>query len=246
MSGQRVLIASPLGHIVQPALAEQFGDGIAVAVGPAETLAAVAGRVRFDVVITDLLWNSAEHEYSFDGFDVMDLLRRHDRTAPVIVATQGHGLEADHLDEVAAHPEVVGVVHKANGLPAVLAAIDIAASGQRLRLRAYPAPIRSDDASIHTYFGRGRRGATAARLAGAIASGRASDNRSLQAATHIPLNTANKVGSYLGPLMLARKEHSIDLPMTSQAVYRWCGEHARYILSWCRRNGHADIAMRAG
>jgi len=27
-------------------------------------------------------------------------------------------------------------------------------------------------------------------------------------------------------------------------VYRLCGEHARFILSWCRRNGHSDIATR--
>jgi hypothetical protein len=27
-------------------------------------------------------------------------------------------------------------------------------------------------------------------------------------------------------------------------VYRWCGEHARYILSWCRRHGYGDIATR--
>jgi hypothetical protein len=32
--------------------------------------------------------------------------------------------------------------------------------------------------------------------------------------------------------------------MTPEVIYRWCGEHARYILSWCRRNGHADIAAR--
>jgi hypothetical protein len=32
--------------------------------------------------------------------------------------------------------------------------------------------------------------------------------------------------------------------MTPEVVYRWSGEHARYILSWCRRNGYADIATR--
>jgi len=32
--------------------------------------------------------------------------------------------------------------------------------------------------------------------------------------------------------------------MTPEVVYRWCGEHARYILSWCRRNGYGDIATR--
>lgn len=239
-----MLIASPLGHVVLPEMRARLGEDIAVAVGPVEVEAAVAGRVRFDVVVTDLLWNSARYEYTFDGFDVMDALRRHDRTAPVIVATQGHGLEADHLDEVPAHPEVVGVVRKADGIPAALAAVERAASGQRLPGQQYSMPARAATTSIPAYFGRGRRGSTSARLAGAIASGRASDSRSLQAVTHIPLNTVNKVGSYLGPLILARHDLPADLPLTSQAVYRWCGEHARYILSWCRRNGHADIATR--
>jgi hypothetical protein len=33
--------------------------------------------------------------------------------------------------------------------------------------------------------------------------------------------------------------------MTPEVIYRWCGEHSRYILSWCRRNGYGDIAIRA-
>ncbi len=37
---------------------------------------------------------------------------------------------------------------------------------------------------------------------------------------------------------------SQDLKMTPEIVYRWCGEHAPYILSWCRRNGYSDIATR--
>ena len=31
---------------------------------------------------------------------------------------------------------------------------------------------------------------------------------------------------------------------TPEVVYRWCGEHSRYILSWCRRNRHEAIAER--
>ena len=63
----------------------------------------------------------------------------------------------------------------------------------------------------------------------------------------IPLadgNTAAKLVDYLGPLIKARREHSEDLKMTPEVAYRWCGEHAPYILSWCRRNGYGDIATR--
>ena len=96
---------------------------------------------------------------------------------------------------------------------------------------------------IHAYFKKGR-GATAARLAGAIASGRAVNHETLASTAHVGYDTAAKLVDYLGPLIKARREHSQDLKMTPEVVYRWCGEHAPYILSWCRRNGYGDIATR--
>ena len=96
---------------------------------------------------------------------------------------------------------------------------------------------------IHAYFKKGR-GATAARLAGAIASGRAVNHETLASTAHVGYDTAAKLVDYLGPLIKARREHSQDLKMTPEVVYRWCGEHAPYILSWCRRNGYSDIATR--
>ena len=96
---------------------------------------------------------------------------------------------------------------------------------------------------IHAYFKKGR-GATAARLAGAIASGRAVNHETLASTAHVGYDTAAKLVDYLGPLIKARREHSEDLKMTPEVVYRWCGEHAPYILSWCRRNGYGDIATR--
>ncbi len=96
---------------------------------------------------------------------------------------------------------------------------------------------------IHAYFKKGR-GATAARLAGAIASGRAANHETLASAAHVGYDTAAKLVDYLGPLIKARREHNQDLKMTPEIVYRWCGEHASYILSWCRRNGYSDIATR--
>jgi hypothetical protein len=85
---------------------------------------------------------------------------------------------------------------------------------------------------------------TAARLAGAIASGRAVNHETLAGTAHVGYDTAAKLVDYLGPLIRDRREHSRELKMTPEVVYRWCGEHARYILSWCRRNGYGDIATR--
>ncbi len=96
---------------------------------------------------------------------------------------------------------------------------------------------------IHAYFKKGK-GATAARLAGAIASGRAVNHDTLASTAHVGYDTAAKIVDYLGPLIRARREHNQELKMTPEVVYRWCGEHAAYILSWCRRNGYSDIATR--
>ena len=116
-------------------------------------------------------------------------------------------------------------------------ALKTIALGQRL-----PAPPpKSPRPALFELFG-GRRGTTAARMAGAIASGNAVDNASLAVAARVSPNTANKVAtSYIGPLMRARHEHDERLTLTQPSVYRWCGLHARYIVSWCRRHGHSDV-----
>lgn len=64
----RILVASPLGRIVAPAIKSELP---AATVDLAENRDAVRrqiiGRVRFDVVVADLLWNHPELESTFDG-----------------------------------------------------------------------------------------------------------------------------------------------------------------------------------
>jgi CheY-like chemotaxis protein len=205
---------------------------------------ALGDRLRFDVVVADLTWNDYAIEFSFDGLDVLNALRQGRRQTPVIFAAQGHGLERDHLDEAIEQPEVVGIYRKASGPQPLMEAIEIAVTGGTLAASRFPPGASPPDIPrIHSYFGRGK-GATAARLAGAIASGRAVNHETLASTAHVGYDTAAKLVEYLGPLIKDRREHSRELKMTPEVVYRWCGEHARYILSWCRRNGYADIATR--
>nr|WP_221247024.1 response regulator [Gordonia humi] len=202
-----------------------------------EFVRAVAGQVRYDVVSADLIWNQPQTEWSFDGLDAIDLLRDADRLAPVILATQGHSMEQDHLEEAMLRDEVWGVFPKSSGLHPFMDSIRSVAHGNRL-------PQMSNSPAVDPLFTlfAGRRGNTAGRLAGAIAAGRASDNASLAAAAQVAPSTGNKVTShYLGPIMTARGEHDPALALTQGSVYRWCGLHARYLYSWCRRNGHADV-----
>jgi CheY-like chemotaxis protein len=243
--GPRLLVAAALGKIIEPLLRQSLGDAtIQIAEDRAAVERALGGRLRFDVVVADLTWNDYAIEYSFDGLDVLNLLRDTRRQTPVIFAAQGHGVELDHLDEAVEQPEVVGIYRKATGPQPLIEAVDIAARGGDLTGPHFsPNGSPPDIPRIHAYFRKGK-GSTAARLAGAIASGRAVNHETLASTAHVGYDTAAKLVDYLGPLIRDRHEHSHELKMTPEVVYRWCGEHARYILSWCRRNGHDDIATR--
>ncbi|MFT3660679.1 MAG: response regulator [Gordonia sp. (in: high G+C Gram-positive bacteria)] len=238
-AGLRILIASPLGHVISAPLKTAFeGSTISVATTDDEFTAMISGTVRYDVVAADLIWNKPEMEWNFDGLDVIDRLRQADRAAPVLLATQGHSLENDHLEEARLRPEVFGVAPKADGLSAIMDGLRSAALGRRL---PDPLPVAPKRAPMYELFAD-RRGQTAARMAGAIAAGRVSDNATLADVAKVSPSTANKVTShYLGPMIQQRGEHDDRLPLTQGAVYRWCGLHARYLTSWCRRNGHADV-----
>jgi CheY-like chemotaxis protein len=243
--GPRVLVAAALGKIIEPFLRQSMSDAaVRIAENKAAVEHAVGDRLRFDVVVADLTWNDYAVEYSFDGLDVLDILRSARRPTPVIFAAQGHGIERDHLDEAVEQPEVAGVYRKAMGPQLLVAAVDIAVRGGELTGPEFPAGGSPPDVPrIHRYFSKGK-GVTAARLAGAIASGRAVNHETLASSAHVGYDTAAKLVDYLGPLIRDRREHNSELKMTPEVVYRWCGEHARYILSWCRRNGYHDIATR--
>ena len=243
--GPRILVAAALGKIIEPLLRQSLIDAkVRIAEDEAAVQHAINDRLRFDVVVADLTWNDYAVEYSFDGLDVLNALRHAGRQTPVIFAAQGHGLERDHLDEAVEQPEVVGIYRKATGPEPLIEAIDITVSGGSLAASRFPSGASPPDIPrIHSYFKKGK-GVTAARLAGAIASGRAVNHETLASAAHVGYDTAAKLVDYLGPLIKDRCEHSHELKMTPEVVYRWCGEHARYILSWCRRNGYSDIATR--
>jgi hypothetical protein len=236
--GERILIAGAVGWIIESALAQEFPAAtVQVAEGRPAVELAVVGKVRFDVVISDLSWNDHAGETDFDGFDVLGILRRARRLAPVVFATQGHGLELDYLDESAERAEVAGIYCRAAGSGPLAQAVRIAAGGGKLPPDEFPwGDSPPGVPRIHSYFGSGR-GVTAARMAGAIASGRAVNVGTLARAAMVSRFTAARLVDYLGPLIAGRGEHDSDLKMTPEVVYRWCGVHRRYLLSWCRRNG---------
>lgn len=211
-AGLRILIASPLGRVISAPLQNAFDDvTVSVATTDDELTSMISGTVRYDVVAADLIWNDPALEWRFDGLDVIDRLRQAERAAPVLLATQGHSMEADHLEEARLRPEVFGVIPKAAGLQAIMDGLRLAALGRRLPPPPGPTPKRTPLYEL----------ATVAKVSP---------------------STANKVTShYLGPMITARGEHDDRLPLTQGVIYRWCGLHARYLTSWCRRNGHSDV-----
>ncbi len=241
-SGIRLLIASSLAGLVAPQFRAAFSPGtVSVAVDEQQVRRAIADNLRFDVVVADLTWMDAAVLRTFDGLDVLHLVGESGRTAPVVFAAQGHSFERDHLDEAAARAGVAGIVPKAAGVADLVVVIRQVAAGQHPRTTLPP----STRPPLHEYFAAGRRGETAARMAGAIAAGRASNPDTLATAARCSRNTAVKVAEkYLGPLIQERGEHPSQVPLTTQSVYRWCGEHAHYLVSWCRRHGHADVLTK--
>lgn len=247
MDGLRILVVAALAPIIEPVLVSEYPTSrVTTAVDSDALRSAVSGQPRYDVALVDLVWSDSRLEWNFDGLDAIALLHQLNRNPAVVLTVQGHGLEADHLDEAAdrgVHPEVVGVYSKLQGIGALRQVIDAAAVGAPGPFARRPGPRHG--LAIHEYF-RGGGGRTAGVLAAAAASGRATNYQALAALAHVAPDTATKLVKYLGPLIRQRQETPPDQPLTQAAVYRWCGEHARYLLSWHRRHNPHHAINRWG
>lgn len=240
ISRPRILIATPLGAVIEPQLDDFFPScAVTIAADEDRIRAAIDCNVRFDVVLTDLLWNNVAVEHDFDGLDVLEMLNKLDRAAPVVFALQGHSGERDHLDEALAREHVAGWMTKSSGLGRIAAQVlKIAKRGGKLNSEV----LRRPSPTIYEYFTLRRNGRSAARFAGAIASGQACNSETLAEVVGVPVSTAKKMTErHLGPIIRERKEYPDHLPITSEVAYRWCGAHANYIISYCRRKDFRDV-----
>ncbi len=138
------------------------------------------------------------------------------------------------------YPEIAGLVDKPSGLAPLPLNVEAAALGRPLPGPYIEVPPKTP--SLHDYFSRGR-GRTAGILAAAVASGRAATYHDLAALAQVAPDTANKLVGYLAPLLRAREDVPADSSITQAVVYRWCGEHARYLMSWARRRLPDDVQI---
>lgn len=232
----RLLVVSPLADVVGRGpdfLGVRFRERQG-ATSP-EEVARIFGtpRHRFDVVLVDLMWNDFSLEWVFDGLDVVDIMHRSGRHEPVLLAAQGHGFELPHLEEGRDLPDVYGLVLKSRR-DLLLHAVSAAANGDRITDAGLAAALRPTEAGIHTFFERSGR---LARLAGAIAAGCAGSYAGIAERLNISAANAARTPELFRPMLQARGELPADESQLSQAsVFRWCGQHAHFIHSWCRRH----------
>ncbi|CAN5284784.1 hypothetical protein BH09ACT12_BH09ACT12_25930 [soil metagenome] len=232
----RLLVASPLADVVREPLERLLEPAIVISAGsPDEVRQALKTGLRFDAVLTDLVSNAESWGFGFDGLDVLSIVRQRDPGTPLVYALHSEQGESEHVAELTARGEATALVLKTQPLVGIADVLRDAVS------RPGGAVRRRPGSALYDYFSSGQRGVTAGRLAGAIAAGRASDTESLAAAASVSSSTAEKLAGYLRPIMVAREEHRPELRLTSASVYRWCGLHARYLTSWCRRHGHEDV-----
>lgn len=226
-----------LGSVIRPALEDQFG-GVTIVQSRDELAEVLPQRLRFDVAVVDLMWNSFDLEWSFDGLDVVKALRESRREAPVLLALQGNSFELDHLHEASRDPLVLGGLLKGEGLQTLSAGIEAVAEGRRFWSKSLPTKVRSPDYSVHRFFSRRL---LAAHVAGAIASRRAHSWVEMQDV--IPhfrgssQSSVEKLTAAFGEALWKLGEVSDPQDVKQAVIFRWCGEHARYIIGWCRRHG---------
>lgn len=242
----RILMAASRGRLLEPLLrAELDGASVRVADSRDAIKRAMSEGPRFDLAVIDLTWEDSQADGQFDGLDALKLIHQRDRDVPVIFAVRGCAAERDHVDEAAGKPRVAGFCLKEFGPRLLAKAITSVMKGERLTGPEFPwCGSPPGTMRIDEYFARGARGKKAAQLAAAIASGRAVDAPTLKAVAGVSRAIASRPKDYLAPLISGRGEHPVNQQVTSGVLYRWCGEHARYIQSWYRRNGITAAAER--
>jgi len=235
----RVLVASALGSIVEPLLSSRYST-VEVVTSRAALSEKLPGSLVFDVAVVDLIWNQFETEWTFDGLDVLDALATNGRSAAVLIAVHGYDAEHDYLDEAFDHPLVHGIILKSDGQGVLFAAIEALAAGGEFYSEGLPGEIfHSDRATVARWFDAVP---VAAHVAGAIASKRASTWSQVASATSFAESYVSAAPQKFGDGLYSLGEVSDPGDVNQATIFRWSGEHARYILSWCRRHGLSDYS----
>lgn len=237
----RLLVVSPLATGIPPNWLGRRWRDLATATTPDAAIKAVGpGRRRFDVVVVDLMWNDFDDEWRFDGLDVLAAMEASANMEWVVFACQGHGFERDYLDE--AHTRLItegasgrtrGLVLKSTPGGPLDSILAVAAGGTYVDplLKPY---LRPAEQTVHYWFGTSVR---LPRFAGVVAAGHPLNYELLAELLHTSENYLESHPALFQEMLRALGEVDHGDPVKLPTVARWCGEHAHYVVSWCRRHG---------
>jgi DNA-binding NarL/FixJ family response regulator len=237
----RLLVVSPLATTLHGEWLGQPWRQIEVATTPEQVADVFAAeRPRFDVVLVDLMWNTFEHEWVFDGLDVLELANRSQLAEPVVLAAQGHGFEREYLEEGRRHRSVRGMILKSD-VGSLLSALRAVAGGGTYDNEYLRRHLRPRTQTLAWQF---EQAPALARAAGVIAAGYGLHYNELASAMSLSTSTVEKMLKLFRTCLSERGEMSADGDLSQAAVFRWCGEHAHFILSWCRRHAAQHAMLR--
>ncbi|MFT5203456.1 MAG: DNA-binding NarL/FixJ family response regulator [Candidatus Aldehydirespiratoraceae bacterium] len=235
----RVLVASALGSIIEPALSARYST-VELVTSRAALSEKLPGSLVFDVAVVDLIWNQFETEWTFDGLDVLAALAATGRAASVLIAVHGYDAERDYLDEAFDHPLVHGIILKSDGYGVLIAAIETLSAGGEFHSEGLPGEIfQSDRSTIARWFDAVPM---VAHVAGAIASKRASTWSQVASVTSFAESYVSAAPQKFGEGLYSLGEVVDPTEVNQATIFRWSGEHARFVLSWCRRHGLSDYS----
>jgi CheY-like chemotaxis protein len=228
-----VLVASATSQFVRPHLQNGLGLPVLCVATAAELDTVLNKGPQIRLAFVDCFWNDSAAEWNFDGLDVIDRIKNTGCTVPVVMALRGSYAEFDLLDEATERGDFAATVRKSAG-PAEALRIGAAVMNRTpVRLFAPGTPI-SPSPSVHKFLS-GRD--LVAHVAGSIASGGVHDFGDIAQATGFARRSVEATTALFGNALCLRGELSDPQQCKQATVFRWCGEHAHYILSWTRRHG---------
>ena len=224
-----MIIASPMAELLSTAIGP--GNQILPLTEPGQIPRLATSDHGADVVVVDLAWTGTA---GIDGLDVVESVSAAEATTPVLAVLTANGAGDDHLAEAATHEVVRGAVRVTDGTRALRQAAETVVGGRQYWLGGgsadgvVPEPVVARLFNGNRFYGH---------VAGAIASGQATRWKDVAELSGLSVRTIEAAPERFGDVVHRTGGAASPQAVNQAVLFRWCGERAPYIRSWCRRNG---------